>query len=172
MAVNPIYDTYSAIWDMLETKSDFTALFPNGSPHQVRYITTASYMPDPDPEELNPADYPRCRVVLVKAAPNTQISSSGSVLQLVFTIEICTGQEDQTVVFAACWAIYRAMLKWQAKVRDTVTWSGAGCVHDVDSKGVDFVNDNKERNRGTKQWIAVWQTTVSLDFSSANLEAL
>lgn len=169
---NPIISTYDAIWSLLEANTDFLAMFPNGTPRQVRYTTDLDYAPDPDMAELAPADYPRCRVVMSKMDPNTENDSSDSYLHVRYSIEICTGQQYQTAAMNATWAIYRAMLKWRSCVRDVVTWNGKPCVGDVDALEIDFTDQNRDRNRGTNQWITVWSIVVPLYFVTADLIAL
>ena len=167
---NPIRDTYDALWDMLCANTSFEALFPSGTLHQVRYTSELYYyVPDPEMEELEEADYQRCRIVFDKATPATERSSSGSFLDVVLAIEVCTGSEDQTRLMAVCWAVYCAMLGWRDYVRDTVTYNAAACVFDVDARGFQATDQNHERNRGTKQWIVVWSTVVRLQFPTADL---
>ena len=166
----PLEDVHDAIWSMLETKSDFTTPFPNGTVHQVRMVTSANYAPDPDLEEANPADYPRCRVTMQSAVPGTERNSSTSFLDVQFAIEVCTGLQHQNVLMDACWAIYRAMLGWREYVRDAVTWNSKPCIYDVDAEGIGFTNENQVRNRGTNQWIAVWSTKVRFYFATADLQ--
>jgi hypothetical protein len=168
---NPLTLLCDAIWTTLESKSDFIAIFPHGTNHQIRYSSTASYAPDPDPQELAPADYPLCRVVMSKAKPGTEQDSSNSFLDVTFAIEIRTGQEQQSVLCTATWAIYRAMLMWRTKVRDVVTWNSKACIYDVNAEGIGFTDQDQERNRGTNQWIAVLSTTVRFQFATADLIA-
>ncbi len=169
--INPIEDVMNAMWTMLESKADFLALFPHGTVHQVRYTTTKEYASDPDLNELAPADYPICRIVVQSATPTTEFASSTSGLTVRYAIEICTGQQYQSKAFAACWAIYRAMLNWRSSVRDAVTWNSNGCVFDVNSEGIDFGATKPVVDRGTNQWIPVWTTTVRFAFSTADLQA-
>jgi hypothetical protein len=170
-AVNPFYDTSEAIWAMLVAKSDFVAMFPADTVHQVRYTTALVYAPNPEIDTPAPNDYPICRVRLVKAKPATEQDSTNSYLDATYAIEICTGQQYQSVAMAATWAVYRAMLNWRTYVRDVVTWNGTACVYDVNADDGGYTDDNKERNRGTDQWIAVWAITVRLNFSTTELQA-
>ena len=171
MAVNPIEDAYDALWTLLEQKSDFLVLFPNGTIHQTRYTSTKDWASDPNLDELADADYPVCRIVVRAARPTTERASSVSGLAVQYVIEIATGSQYQSVAFAACWAVYRAMLNWRTYVRDVVTWNSDPCVYDVDSEGIDFGDIKPVANRGTKQWIPIWTTTVKFSFNTADLQA-
>ena len=168
---NPISDASAAIWSLLATKSDFLALFPANTKHQVRYTTALTHAPDPDLDEANPADYPRCRVLMRRARPGTERDSNNSYLDAEYVVEVCTGSQNQTVLENACWAIYRAMLGWRTYVRDVVQWHSTACIYDVDATELEVTDKEKDRNRGTQQWITVWSTTVRFYFATANLLA-
>lgn len=168
---NPLDDAGLAIWSLLESKEDFTTLFPTNTPRQVRSETTEDYAPTEDMPELLPADYPRCRVVMAQARPATEQDSSSSFFDVTYGIEVCTGMEQQAVLRDATWAIYRAMLTWRTYVRDVVTWNSKACIYDVNADGISMTDQNIERNRGTNQWIAVWSTTVRFFFATSELVA-
>jgi hypothetical protein len=169
---NPLDDLYASIWNTLESKDDFTALFPSGSSRQVRYDTAATYAPDPDLDELQPADYPRCRVTMQSAQPAKEGDSATSFMDVTLAIEICTGSQHQTLARAATWACYRAMTTWRAYVRELVKWNDAECVADFNAVDNGFTDKDKERNRGTNQWIVVWSTVAKLYFQTTDLESL
>lgn len=168
---NPLDTADQQIWALLTAKSDFLSLFPNNTVHQVRTSTTLEYAPSEDLTEHAPADYPICRVVMAQAKPGTEQDSSNSFLDVTYTIEICTGQEQQSVLRDATWAVYRAMLGWRTLCRDAITWNSKSCVYDVNAEGIGFTDQNHERNRGTNQWIAVWSTIIRFHFSTADLQA-
>lgn len=168
---NPLDTIATQIWALLSAKSDFIAMFPTSTTHQVRSETTLEYAPTEDTAIPAPADYPICRVVMVSAQPATEEDSSHSFLDVVYAVEVCSGQEQQTVLRKATWAIYRAMLMWRTKVRDTVTWNSVACVYDVTADSIGFTDENQARNRGTPQWIAVWSTTIRFYFATADLVA-
>lgn len=172
MADNPLKTLYDSVWNTLESKTDFLALFPNGSPHQVRYDTDLTYEPDPELEELAIADYPRCRVTVQSLPSADEGDSATTYLDVGIAIEVCTGAQRQSVAFDASWAIFRAMTTWRTWIRDNVTWNGAKCVADWSPKDNVITDQSEERNRGTKQWIVAWQTTAKLYFQTTDLETL
>jgi hypothetical protein len=169
---NPLTTLYNSLWATLESKADFVALFPHGTSHQIRYDTLLPYAPDPDQAELSPAEYPVCRITMKSAQPANEGSSCGSVMDVTFAIEICTGSEHQTVARAATWAIYRALTKWHTWAVANVTWNGQHCVAACSALDNGFTDSNKERNRGTDQWIVVWATVAKLYFATTDLETL
>jgi len=155
---------------MLESKSDFLALFPNGTLHQIRSTTELSYADDGELAEAAPADYPQCRVRLASALPMTERESNTSYLDTTWEIDVRTGQHTQSKAHAAFWAIYRAMLGWRTYVRNVVKWNNKYCVADVDAKEVGYTDQHPQLMRGTKQWITVWSTKVKLYFATDDLE--
>ena len=176
----PLQTTYDQIWAMLNAKSDFVALFPLNTPHQVVYDTVLTYAPEPDLDELAPADYPRCRVIWEDFKPETETDSDTSYLAARFTIEVCTGQQVQAVLMNATWAIYRAMLGWRQYVKQAVTWEGQDCILDVNAESLTAADKNADwgrrflserRDRGTEQWLGVWGVTVRMYFNTAALQA-
>jgi hypothetical protein len=90
----------------------------------------------------------------------------------MYSIEVWTGSQQQQWLFRAIWSIYKAMLNWRDKVRDSVTWNSKSCVLDVDAEGIentDTQEGGKERDRGTAQWISVMSVRIGLYFDSADL---
>ena len=173
---NPLRLVYDAIWDCLESKDDFIVLFPNDGIHQVRYDPTNDLAPEPDLYEPAPGDYPRCRIVYEAAGginPNTPAygpNSNRSVLLMKFRIEVCTGAQPQGILMDAAWAIYRGLSTWKTNLRNTVTWNSLPIVTYLDLVTMQFTDENKDRNRGTNQWIGLFEPIVLLDFSSSDLE--
>jgi len=173
-ANNPIRLAYDALWDTLETKSEFTDLFPNDTVHQVRYSSDLTYETDPDLETLAPADYPRCRITVEGAHPRMNYSSDSSALGVRLLIEVCTGHQMQERLMDALWAIYLGYSKWISIMRDSSTgvkWNSALCVADVHDDEITVTDRDRERNRGTNQWIAAARCTITFDFATTNLES-
>lgn len=173
-STNPLKLAYNGLWQLLETKSEFTDLFPNNTSHQVRYSSSLDYLPEPDMEHPMPANYPRCRIVLVKPNMRLNFCNDGSSLSPTFRIEICTGHQLQERIFDAVWAIYLSFSKWVNVLRhaDTgVKWNGELCITDLHDDGLEVTEDSIERNRGTNQWIAIIQCTITLNFATADLIA-
>ena len=168
---NPLADVYDHIFDCLNANADFAAMFPTGTPHQVRYDLSQNYYPDTDDGVLQPADYPCCRIVMRLGKPETERDSNGSYLTAIYQIEICTGYQQQMRLFNAFWYIYCALLSWREYLKD-IEWNGEYPVLDVDAKQIECVDDNKERNRGTNQWIGVWALEVTMRFTTSVAKAL
>jgi hypothetical protein len=178
MSDNPILDTGDAIWTMLESKAEFVSLFPTNTPHQVRMNTLLSYGPDPDMEELAPADYPRCRVVVQSLEPQLESDSTASLLSVRYGVEVCTGQQYQNVAMTTWWAIFQSMTDWRAHLSDVVQWNNAACIHDATLEPAQFFDRDNERSRGfqqrdrtrgTQQWIGVGTIVVKMDFRTTHL---
>lgn len=172
MADNPLTLLYASIWTSLGSKADFVALFPANTVHQVRYDTALEYAVDPDIETPAPADYPMCRVTMTSTIPSDEGDSSASYLDVSFAIEVCTGQQHQSIARDAAWSIFRAMKTWRTWVRSVVTYNSVACVADVRLGNNQLTDQNQERNRGTNQWIIVWSATAKLYFTTTDLETL
>jgi hypothetical protein len=98
-STNPLITVYNSLWSLLEEKSEFTDLFPSGTPHQLRYYTgnvVTDYAAELDLKDLSPADYPRCRIVVTAVLPRLNFCSDGSSVAARFRIEVCTGHQMQS----------------------------------------------------------------------------
>jgi hypothetical protein len=189
---NPLWDTYNAIWTLLNKEPDFVTLFPADSPHQLQegttlYATVAPlyYQPNLDLHHRLPADYPVCRVAHRHAHPQTERDTSGSYLDMRYTIEVCTGQIFQLPTAQLCWCIYRPMLQWRT-VALSLLWlrysgdAGVPFIFDVDAEEINYAEQagdwmaqfkTRSRSRGTNQWITIWSTVVRMQFATADLQA-
>ena len=173
---NPIRTVYDALWDLLETKSEFTDMFPNDTPHQLRYTTDNStdFAIEPDLKDLSPADYPRCRIVFPGGNSRLNFCRDASALGAKFDIEVCTGHQMQNRMMDAVWAFYLGLSKWLVVLRheDTgVKWNSRLCVTDIADEEIAATSKDDEQNRGTEQWTGVFRITATLDFETADLIA-
>lgn len=177
---NPIFDCYAAIRSLLNSKSDFVALFgtyPN--PHQV-YLDDQLYLKgNPDTDDLAKAGFPRMRLIVSELVPATERDSSSSECEATYEIQIWTGVQQQRLVMDACWVIFRSMLNWRTYVRTTVLWQGKQCIYDVDARKVTIEwpelegrgeGSDKRDSKGYEQWLAVWSTVVPFAFTTTDLQ--
>lgn len=170
MPTNPLKDVYDHIWTMLESIPDFLTLFPHGTIHQLRYNSPLNYAPDPDDnEQMAPADYPRCRITMKLGKSGTERDSNGSYLTVIYSMEVCTGAMQQPILFDAIWSIYRACLSWRQYVLGQI-WNGEYPVVDVDGQHIEATDEDKQRNRGTYQWIAVYALEVKMRFTTSTIK--
>lgn len=169
---NPLDDAYTAVWTLLEAKDDFLALFPSKTAHQQRSETTADRAPTEDLREPADAHFPICRVVMRQANAETQRNSTDSFLDVAYSVEVKTGQEQQSVLRDAAWAIFRAMLGWETYVKNIVTWNSKACIYDVDARAVEYGNQNTDDDSGRNQWVSLWSVLVRFQFTTTDLETL
>ena len=171
---NPIRLVHDAIWDALETKSEFTDLFPNGTRHQMRYDSTLTYPIDPWPEDefVYPAWYPICRVHLVgRSDPRKDISSHNSQLNMRWRIDVATGQQTQRRLADALWAIYLSYSKLIDQSVDVVEWNSKKYNLYTLDEAIEITDQSKKENRGTIQWVAACQLVTAMIFDTADLVA-
>lgn len=157
----------SRLWTCLESKSDFLALFPNGTPHQLRYDSDLDYEPDPELDELAPADFPICRITYEKAEPNLDHDSDNSLLAVRFRIEVATGEQKQRKLMDATWAIFRGYSTFMTNMVGAVDWGGK-IVH-LQDEAIEVTDQDKERNRGTNQWIGLHQCLAVMYFPTTTI---
>ncbi len=170
-ANNPIRLIYDGYWNCLGSKDDFLEFFPTGTLRQVRYNSTNDDAPDPDLEDLSPADYPRCRVTIARIEPAVHINSNHSGMRITLRTEVCTGQQMQGKLMDCLWSIYRGMTTWETYLRDAVTWNDKPIVVELVAGKITVTDDDKERNRGTEQWIGVCDVEIVLALPTNLLEA-
>ena len=168
-ANNPLALVYDALWTCLESIEDFKTLFPNAGRHQVRYNTSLDYAPDPDVRELMPADYPRCRIIVAACEPKLHITNDMSQIDVRFRIEVCTGQQMQHRLMDAIWAIYRGYGNFLTYLNAAVTWNSKPCVTHLQNEAISITDEDRQRSRGTDQWIAICQCVVWIVFDTSDL---
>jgi hypothetical protein len=177
---NPIRKAYDQVWAMLENCQDFLALFPNDTPHQLRYNlggvadTTTTYMPDPDDEDhLLPAEYPRVRVTVRQVGTQSERDSTNSTIVIAYDIEVCTGVIQQAMLMDCIWAIFQTCVSWRTFFQGSVfAWNGYNPVVDVDLKQAEMTHEHEKRNRGVHQWICLWSLEVMFKFNTAYVQAM
>jgi hypothetical protein len=157
---------------MLSSKADFTALFPVGSQRQVRYDSDKLYWPDQDDNvQLAPNDYPRCRITQRGLGGQTEDTSNGSTVLVAYDIEVCTGQMQQGPLMDADWAILQGLLWWREYLL-AMEWNGTYPIRDANSRKCEEKDDNKERNRGTYQWVSLWTLELTFVFSTSLVKSV
>ena len=175
---NVLRDAYDGLWSALESAPDFLTLFPHGTPHQVRYNSSLPWAQEPDLVDPLPSDYPRVRLTLHSAEPNPEADSSGSMLRMIYQLEICTGQQDQGILMDCVWPAFCASLNWREYVQQAVTLDGLYPVVDVeplameyeDPQRVVFSHVLRARERGTAQWIVAWRWAIMFGFQSTSIK--
>ena len=175
ITTDPRYDAYCALWTMLEANADFLGWFSNPG-QRVKLNEQWIWAPNPDPQDLTPAEFPRIRIAWKKASFLYESDSCGSQEKWMFETQIWTGSQQQTLLMACLWPIGRAMLNWRQYLRDALTWNGKPYVFDVNPEEVEIENPDLENEplkaRGYDQWIPVHRATVSMVFQTTAMKAL
>lgn len=180
-STNPLELSYDAFWNCLEVGTAFAGLFPNGTRKQVRYHFDGANAkaPDPDMENLGPADYPRCKVTVNKVEPTINHDTCNSTVAMHLSVEICTGQQMQSILLQCAWALFCGASNWSEQMREAVVWSGYKVVTSVVVRPCDIRDAEqnsrtnqftKDRNRGTLQWISVGDVTVNIAVKTADIK--
>lgn len=165
-AENPLRQIHNALWALLAANDDFDALVPAGL-RRVNWIGS-SRAPEVD-EGLSPADYPRVRIVPVKIKPHLQRTSNGSSLDVIWQVQVATGDQRLQTLLDIEWAVYRALLTWETHLRDDLRWSGKEFVKLARPLETETNLDDKKQNRGTRGWSAVWTGETRLWFTTSDL---
>ncbi len=168
-ANNPLRLVYDALWAMLREDTDFQTMFP--AAHCVEYGGTMNMEPDRH-GVLAPADFPQCAVRLESMAPAIQNTSNSSFLHTVWSIEVLTGDRQQTTLMDAMWIIYKATTNWVEELRDAtaIKWQSKSFVHCCKPMEVSIDDATKATNRGTRGWTCLWRGRVDMNFTSTDLD--
>ena len=163
---NPFMDCHDAMWKLLNSKPDFTALFDTSpNPRQVRLDAARYLKGNPDSDDLAKAAFPHVRVAVTELEPQTERDSSASECDATYEIQVWTSVQQQRLVLDACWIIYRAMLGWRQYARANVLWNGHQCICNVDARKVTVEwpelegrgeGKDKRDSKGYEQWLAVF----------------
>ncbi len=129
MAIDPLSQIHSALWDTLEASEDFCELVKSGNRIKMPVAWRS-----PEKERLASADLPQVRIVpvalvaggIVSGIPRT---SSSDVITLRWEVQVQTGdQRANELLFPIMWAIWRAMSAWENGF-SAVDWEGATQVY-------------------------------------------
>ena len=161
--VNPISQVQSALWTLLEDNSDFTTLVPVGN--RLKFDGTD---PAPEKDEVSRGDLPEVRVRPVKWKGMMQHTSNSSFAELVFAVEIATGDRGVLSMFDTVFAVWRALHAWQATL-GVLEWNSKTFVHGCRTLDADLDLDNKELNRRVRGWSAVWLGRIKMHFTESDL---
>jgi hypothetical protein len=165
LADNPIRLVYAAIWDMLEDKYEFTSLVEEGN--RIKY--TGSKLA-PDKDTVSTASLPQVRVIATGLEPHIRRTTSGSSLNIIWEIQIASGDQRFATVFDVSWAIYRAMTGWADHIM-TLEYGGETFVTLARPLKVKTELGSPEADRGIKGWSSVWAGEVQLWFNTTLLTA-
>lgn len=165
-AENPLRQIFNATKTLLQANSDLIALVPDGR-RWVGWIGS-SRAPEVD-EGLSPADYPRVRIVPVKIKPHLQRTSNGSSLDVIWQMQVATGDQRLQTLLDIEWAVYRALLTWETYLRDSLRWSGKEFVKLARPLETETNLNDRKQNRGTRGWSAIWTGETQLWFTTSDL---
>ena len=160
---NPMEQVYQAIWTILEASSDFTDLVPTRN-----RLKHSGGIRRPGKDSAITSDYPWVRVLSEGGYVHMYRTSDGTSLRKRFRIEIATGEQNTSRLFAVEWAILRAMMDWKTSL-SSLTWNSKTYV--VDCELLDHADtlDDSRSNKGIKGWVCVWVGEVEMWFTSSDL---
>jgi len=161
---NPIRLVYEAIWSMLEAQTEFNALVR--TTNRVKYSGTL--IQGTEKETLSPTDYPYVRVVATAMRPHLERTSNGSSLEILWKIEISTGQRQFQDLFDVEWAIYQAMSFWRTHFVGLAMEAG-GYTVSCRPAAVRTTLGDPAVDRGSRGWSSIWAGISEIWFATASL---
>lgn len=163
MSNNPLLQIHETFWDMLEDSSHFTNLVLPGN--------RVKYHENPNEKDVlsSPADTPQVTVTPVRSDWNAVRDSSGSGVNIVWSISVATGERKVKDLLDVQWAIIRALANWQDRMTN-LTWEGVDYVKNCQAVATEHDINNKINNRGTRGWSDVWTGETLCWFSSFDLQ--
>jgi len=160
---NPLYQVYNALWTLLESESSFTSLVPAG-PQRVKYTSTTDRLPRLDGGLT--ADYPMVEIVLLGMRTQAHATSNGSLIVARWGVNVLAGDRRMGELFDVTFAVYKALVNWQAHVKD-FTYDGTA-FHVGRCKALD-VNEAIHPGDGIAGWVSVWQGETDIWLSTQAL---
>lgn len=166
LADNPLRLVYNALWTMLEAQSQFTDIVAVGN--RIKYTGT-DRTPKPWLDGgLQPADFPKVRVVMKRLVTHLHRTSNGSNLTVIWGVEVNSGDQRFADQLDVDWAIYVAMEDWTTHLRDALTWEDENFVRRCRPLEVDVTLSDAQKNLG---WRDAWLGETDLWFATADIAA-
>lgn len=160
---NPLYQVYNALWTLLESDTDFAKLVPAG-PQRVKYTSTTNRLPRLDGGLT--ADYPMVEIVLLGMRTQAHATSNGSLIVARWGVNVMAGDRRMIELFEVTFAVYKALVNWQAYLKD-FTYGGTA-FHVGRCKALD-VQEAIHPGEGIAGWVSVWQGETDIWLSTQAL---
>ncbi len=166
MATDPFTLVYEALRDLLLANADFAREVKQGN--RMFYVGAARR---PDKETVQDSDRPEVRLAPAGGEAHLMATSSSSKIVKRLRIEVTTG--DMRVderLFPVQWAVYRAMVGWQAALA-ALRWGTMDKSFVVVAKlnAVTEGLSESDLNRGIRGWAAVWECEIEMWFPTTEL---
>jgi len=164
LASNPLRDTLTAFWAMLEADTSFCTVFLVGN-----RVKNLAYVANEEIVDCAPADYPRVRVVPRMSDPNLTQTSSSTLPTIVLDVEVLTGTQGLWTYLDCYWAILVACSRWKTYIQDVVKISSNAIVSNCKPAKTE---EKFDLLKGTNQWQSVWSFEVLFAIKNSVLENL
>lgn len=118
-----------------------------------------------DPEPISPTDAELPELQLRPAGMTGEIgnSSCGSIINRSYQLLINSGDQRAAVLFGVEWRILKVLQRLKYGSLDNIVENNVS----IDSSQAGL--SNSEENRGIKGWTALWNISVQMMFSGADL---
>lgn len=161
---NPLRLVYSALWTMLEASPAFTSYVKEGN--RIKFTGTSRvYAKD----SVGGADLPEVCIGLIGQEVHLQNTSGSSKIVQIWEIRVSTGDFRTAALLDLNWIILCAMLDWNTRLRDALTWQSEKFVIVCRPLKIEETADEEQLNRGNRGWAAVWRGEVELNFSTTDM---
>jgi hypothetical protein len=160
---NPLTGAFEAIWNALEANSVFCTLVAPGN--RLKYAVTFE---PPEPDTLSESVTPYVVVVFTGFKVNPHATSSSTLPDLAFEIQVSTASQRTGPILDTIWAILLAIFAWHATINATTSgkFPYIRCVRPLDSK-----QENKAQ-KGIKGWMAAMYLEIGLNLRTHDLETV
>ena len=161
---NPINQVFLALWDLLESSTEFAALVPEMN--RIKYIGGSR---DPLKHRASPADFPMVCIKPTGGIGQSHDTNTHGTLAKTFTIKCCTGDKrTDKYLFDLEWAVFRALHDWNATM-EALTWDDEQFVKACEIMQHEDTLKEKELSRDETGWATIWQGQVLMAFDQSKL---
>lgn len=166
---NPFHQVHDALWNLLESNSDFTAAVP--SMNRIKYTGTLDPRPDKDNAEY--ADYPMVRIRSLGFDVKAFDTSNSSRALAYWSIDVYSGDQrfampDKKKFFDVQWGIYQALLDWKNYIYD-FTWDGTAFKVRT-CRALKAEDQFQHDPYSTLGWTSVWRGVTDIWFTTDTLQ--
>lgn len=160
----PYGKVYDAIWALLESSTEFTALFPAGN--RIKYGTQSDADRQPAKVNQQSADTPEAMLIAMGGPIEIGHTSSTTKITQNFDLVINTGDYRlNEYIFPIAWIVTCKGKEW-CQYLASLQWRGTNYVKVVRITNSTIGESPERRSRGIKGWSSVMTFSVEMHFDT------
>lgn len=165
LVIDPLTQTYNAIWSLFAASDDFTSLVKDGN--RISYTGRAR---NPEKTNVSTADFPEVRLVPMGGEYGSARDTAGRVWVERYQITINTGDRlVDALLYPVRWAVVRALADWET-ILQALTWLDATFVQKAELQTMNVGTSEIDIKRNVEGWAAVADLEIDMWFTHDNLK--